>query len=78
VATTAELLGSGGPDGQPGALSAAAAAVKAAPEAVQEFDASVVLPAVKDLAEGLVTVAKDAHEQVRDLGFWRSPPFVAQ
>lgn len=65
MATTAQLLGSGGPNGQPGALSAAAAAVKAAPEAAKEFDSAVVLPAVKDFAEGVVTVAKDAQDQVR-------------
>ena len=64
VATTAQLLGSGTTDGQPGALAAAGAAVKAAPDAAREFDQTVVLPTVKDFAEGVVTVAKDAQQQV--------------
>lgn len=57
------MLGTGTP-GQPGTLAAAAAAVHAAPQAVQEFDREVVLPAVKDFVEGVVTVAKDAQVQV--------------
>jgi hypothetical protein len=64
VATTATLLGTGTPN-QPGTLSAAAGAVRAAPEAAHELSQQVVLPAVKDFAEGVVTVAKDAQVQVR-------------
>lgn len=64
VGTTAALLGTGVGD-QPGTLSAAAAAVKAAPEAAAEFDREVLLPTVKEFAEGVVAVAQDAQEQVR-------------
>lgn len=63
VARTSSLLGTGTPS-QPGTLAAAAGAVHAAPQAVQEFDQQVVLPVVKDFAEGVVTVAKDAQVQV--------------
>jgi hypothetical protein len=71
VALTSSLLGTGTAD-QPGTLAAAAGAVAAAPQAVQEFDSQVVLPAVKEFAEGVVTVAKDAQVQVGWLwGKWR-------
>jgi len=65
VSTTAQLLGTGAAGtGQPGVLAAAGAAVKAAPDAAKEFDRTVVLPAVKEFAQGVVLVAKDAQQQV--------------
>lgn len=65
MSTTAQLLGTGAAgSGQPGVLAAAGAAVKAAPDAAKEFDRTVVLPAVKEFAQGVVLVAKDAQQQV--------------
>lgn len=66
---TTQQLGAGprGDEGspqQPGALAAAAGAVKAAPAAVRELDAQLLLPAVRAFADGVAAVTSDTTEQV--------------
>lgn len=63
VITTTRLLGEG--TGQsPGLLAIAADTARVAPEAVKEYDETVLMPAVKGMAADVVELAKGAESQV--------------